>query len=281
MTTPSFGRGWLLAGGGLVLGLLAGYVAGLENAPRHNPAERNLDASVWLQTSGEYRALCLQTYRLAGERLLRKVAALPAGGTAPAVILDLDETVLDNSPFQTWQYQNGVEYSDRHWAVWEQKHGGEVRLVPGARGFIEQAEGAGVTVVYISNRQEKYRGSTVRTLERLGLNSKDIDRRLLLATTTSDKTARRRQVAARHRVLMLLGDNLRDFSEEFRAPRVDPDDVQAQNAGIADRLRQVDARRQRFGDDWIVLPNPTYGEWSKLIGRQPGQNLRQTTMPPP
>jgi acid phosphatase len=280
MTTSSLARSWLLGGCGLVLGLLAGYVAALDNAPRLNPSQRNLDASLWMQTSGEYRALCLQTYRLAAERLRRKVAALPKDGPAPAVILDLDETVLDNSPFQSWLYRNAVEYSDERWAVWEEKYDREVLLVPGARDFIQQAEADGVTVFYISNRSEKYRPSTVRCLQRQGLSTRDLDRRLLLAGDGSDKTSRRRQVAARHRVLMLLGDNLRDFSEQFKAPRVDPDDVKAQNAAIADRLRQVDDRRARFGDDWIVLPNPAYGEWTRLLGRRPGENLRQTTMPP-
>src|SRR5205085_1146217 len=100
--TTSNGRGLLLGIGGLVLGLLVGYVVGRENGPRQGPSERNLDASLWLQTAGEYRALCLQTYRTAGEHLLRKRAAQPKGDAPPAVIMDLDETVLDNSPFQTW-----------------------------------------------------------------------------------------------------------------------------------------------------------------------------------
>jgi acid phosphatase len=261
--------------------LLIGYGAGLENGPRPNPSERNLDASLWLQTAGEYRALCLQTYRMAGEHLLRKRAALPKGDARPAVIMDLDETVLDNSPFQTWLYLNRLAYSDAYWEMWESKHDSEVTLVPGALDFIRLAEGAGVTVVYISNRVEKYRANAIRAMRRLGLNTQDIDRRLLLKTNGSDKTARRKQVEQDYRVLMLLGDNLRDFSEEFKAPRVTGDDVKAQNAAIADRLRQVDFRRARFGDDWIVLPNPTYGEWLNLIGRRPGENLRPTTMKEP
>jgi acid phosphatase len=268
------GRGWLLGAGGLLLGLLIGYQAGAGGAGRPNPSERNLDASLWLQTSGEYRALCLQTYRFAGERLLQKLAAAPKAGL-PAVIMDLDETVLDNSPFQTWLYMHGARYSDEQWAVWEEKHADEVRLVPGSGDFIRLAESAGVTVFYISNRRNK--PATIRALKHVRLNTHDIERRLLLETETGDKSARRAKVERGHRVLMLLGDNLRDFSEEFKAPKL-AEGVEAQNQAIAERLDRVDPRRSRFGDDWIVLPNPTYGEWERLIGPRPGDNLRHTTM---
>src|SRR5262249_44967826 len=97
----------------------------------------------------------------------------------------------------------------------------------------------------------------------------------------SDKTARQNQVTAKYRVLMWVGDNLRDFSEKFRAAKVAPDDIKAQNAAIAARLRNVDANAKRFGDDWIILPNPAYGEWMNLVGRRPGENLRPSTMPAP
>ena len=281
MTAGANGRGWLLGIGGLVLGLVIGQVVTPEGAARPNPSERNLDASLWLQTSGEYRALCLQTYRLAAERLRQKAAGLPPAGPRGVVVMDLDETVLDNSPFQTWLYLNAQTFDAERWAIWEEKYQREVRLVPGALDFIRRAEANGVTVFYVSNRSARNAASTIAALKRLVPNSDEVERRLLLATAGSDKTARFAQVARTHRVLMWVGDNLRDFSERFAAPRVSGDDVKAQNEAIAARLRQVDADRAHFGDDWIILPNPTYGEWTRLIGRQPGANLRPTTMPGP
>jgi acid phosphatase len=262
--------------------LVVGYAA-RDEAPRPNPQERSLDANLWLQTSGEFHALCLQTYRLAGEKLARRLADWPGPpARPPAVVLDLDETVFDNAPFQTWLYRYGVGFSPQRWEVWERDHADEVRLVPGARDFIRGAEGAGVTVFYLSNRLKKHRAATVSALARLGLHTATIDQRLLLAAsaTDTDKTERRRQVEARYSVLMSLGDNLRDFSEEFRAPRIAPDDGAGQKTAIAARKRRVEAHARRWGDEWFVLPNPAYGEWTKLCGR-PLENLAATEMPPP
>jgi acid phosphatase len=283
MNDSSAARGYTLGAVGLAVGLLVGYSA-RDGAPRPNPLQRALDANLWMQTSGEYHALCLQTYRSAGEKLQSHLATLrrnARGETRPAVVMDLDETVFDNSPFETWLYQYQLDYSDPLWEVWERDHPDEVRLVPGVREFIRSAERAGVTVVYISNRMEKHRAATVRALEHLGLRTAGIGPRLLLKTGGSDKTQRRRQAEARYHVMMYFGDNLRDFSEEFKAPRLAGDDVPGQNAAIAARKRKVDARRGRWGEDWFVLPNPVYGEWQKLAGRRPLENLNPTTMKPP
>src|SRR5262249_7108839 len=95
---------------------------------------------------------------------------------------------------------------------------------------------------------------------------------------SGDKTARRKRVFDRYRVLMLFGDNLRDFSERLRAEKVDANDAGGQNRGIAERQKLVDDRRSHSGNDWIILPNPMYGEWTRLIGRRPGENMRPTKM---
>jgi acid phosphatase len=273
---------WRLAGVvGLAVGLALGHLAAPE-ATRPNPQERALDADLWMQTSGEYRACCLQAYRLASERLEQKLAKLPGEGKPPAVVMDLDETVLDNSGYQTWLYEYGQDYTDASWQDWERNHFDEVRLAPGAGDFIRGAEKAGVTVVYLSNRFEKNRRYTIKALRHAGLNTDRIEDRLLLNQGTSDKTARRKQVADRYRVLMLFGDNLRDFDEELKAPNgLDSSDADAQNKAVEQRLRKVDRRRSRWGDDWIILPNPAYGEWTRLVGGRPLLNLRRTTMKPP
>jgi acid phosphatase len=272
---------WALAGVlGLALGLVIGYTAAPEGSPP-NPMERNLDASLWLQTSGEYRASCLQAYRLAGQRLREKLDALPKGGKPPAVVMDLDETVLDNSGYGVWLIRAGQVYTDESWKVWEREHYRDVELVPGAGDFIAAAGRAGVAVVYVSNRSEENRPYTVKALAHLGVDTKDINRRLLLTTGLGDKTARRKQAENEYRVLLLFGDNLRDFDESFKAPRLKADDVAGQNRAISERLRKVDAHRRRWGDDWIVLPNPTYGEWTKLAGSRPEENLRRSSLKEP
>jgi acid phosphatase len=245
----------------------------VESGRRPNPQERSLDASLWMQTSGEYRACCLQAYRLGWERLQKKLQNRPKEDKPPAVIMDLDETVLDNSAYQSWLYQSAQEYSDESWQLWE-RHPEQVTLVPGAFDFIEKVEQAGVTVVYLSNRFEEHRAETIAALRHLKINTKNIEKRLLLTKGPGDKTARRKKVAESYRVLMLFGDNLRDFNEVFKAAKVDPDDGAGQNKAIAERLRKVDEYREHWGDDWIILPNPVYGEWTKLVGSQPAANLR-------
>jgi acid phosphatase len=272
---------WALVGAaGLAIGLVIGYGAAPESAPP-KAMERNLDAGLWMQTSGEYRACCLQAYRLGRQRLREKLKALPKAGRPPAVVMDLDETVLDNSGYEAWQIRSGQPYSDESWKVWEREHFKDVELVPGAGEFIAGADEMGVAVVYVSNRFEENRKWTVKTLQHLGLGTNAIERRLLLTRGSGDKTARRKQVERSYRVLLLFGDNLRDFDESFKAAKVGRDDVAGQNRAIAERLRKVDEQRQRWGDDWIILPNPTYGEWTKLAGSRPAENLRGSTMKEP
>jgi acid phosphatase len=264
---------------GLVLFSLAGLGAGVfvgattvglvwqgDPAARPNPAERSLDATLWMQTSAEYEACCLQAYRIGKERLEAKLAA-PAPPTAkpPAVVMDLDETVFDNSPFQAYLILHGLKYSDDLWAVWEKDHADDVRLVPGAKGFIDFAAEQKVPVVYISNRLTKYASSTEEAIKHLGLNSENIGERLLLKTDTSDKSARRKQVEEKYRVLLFFGDNLRDFSEEFITPTT--------GDAIAERKQMVGKEAAHFGDDWIILPNPVYGEWTKPLGDHPKAKL--------
>lgn len=224
--------------------------------PREDPPYRALDATLYMQSAAEYRACCLQAYTLAAVRLREKVKARAGGGKPPAVVLDLDETVLDNAGFQAQLIRSGLAYDQRLWERWEERNAANVGLIPGARDFLMTVNELGVTAVYISNRDDKTRAGTRAALERLEIAVPDD--RLLLATTTSDKTARRAAVADRFDVLLLIGDNLRDFDEAFK---YDP------AKGPAGRKAAVDAARGKFGTDWVILPNPAYGEWTRPLGK--------------
>jgi acid phosphatase len=274
----------------LALGIVIGWgAANFGGAPSRadpatpaapNPQEADLDANLYMQTAAEYRACCLGIYQSAADRLAAVLPGVPRRPLKPAVVFDLDETVFDNSRFQTFLDRERLPYKDEYWDLWEDKYPNEVGLVPGAKGFIERAEKLGVTCVYISNRQEKFRASTVTALAHNGLNTDDLDARLLLSPDgSSDKAARREQAAARYRVLMYFGDNLRDFSEWFAAPAgMKPDDNEGQARAIRERYRKVDDAAGHWGVDWFVLPNPVYGEWTKLLGSNPRLKLRPTTM---
>ncbi|MFM9058719.1 MAG: 5'-nucleotidase, lipoprotein e(P4) family [Planctomycetaceae bacterium] len=232
-----------------------------------DPPGRSLDANLYMQTSAEYRACCLQAFALARLRLERIVADSAEPPARLAVILDLDETVIDNSAFQSMMIRSRLAYDQRLWDIWEAEHWDKWALVPGAKGFIEEARRRGVTVGYLSNRNDRFREQTMRGLERLGIQpAHDAD--LKLATDTSDKTRRRADIEAGHRVVLLVGDNLRDFSEEFRVPKLADDaDGETLRAAIRDRKAKVDAHADEWGDRWIILPNPAYGEWAKPLDR--------------
>jgi acid phosphatase len=275
------GRGWMLGGAGLAMGLLIGYVIGADSAPKPNPAERELYSDLWVQTSGEYHALCVQTYRYAWDCLQKRLKNPPEGNKPFAVVLDLDETVLDNSRYQGWLYDHATTFNRDTWAVWEQQHTDEAGLVPGAREFINEVErlrDPDVTVFYISNRLAKNQKAAIEVLQHLQLNTKDIDKRLLLRDNGSDKEPRRQRIARDHRILLLIGDNLGDLSSEFAPGDVPKDDFETQVNAVRNRLHKVEQLRERFGHDWIILPNPVYGDWTIPLGNQPARHLRTTNL---
>jgi 5'-nucleotidase (lipoprotein e(P4) family) len=246
-----------------------------------NPALRTLDANLYVQISPEYRALCLQIYRNARETLPRLIAeARDKDKTRPpAVIMDLDETVLDNSPFQSWLYEHQTTYSPERWLPWESEKGKETGVVPGAVAFIAEAERLGATVFYITNRSDKAREGTAEALRINGINTANLDKRLLLKGKTSDKTERRAQVAQTYSVVMLLGDTLTDFDQQFASKW--PDNAKERLDLIADRKAKVDAQAAQWGTRWIVLPNPVYGEFARIEPKRALELMKRPTLPAP
>src|SRR3954451_1760244 len=199
----------------LFFSLCAGGVAAQSVAPaRETPPDENLNAVLWMQTAAEYRALVLQTYRAAEAAMMRGLrdkgwtAALeqnrPVTDLPPAIILDLDETVLDNGSLQARLAFTGTAYSDEVWRKWvAEKRAG---LVPGAREFLLAAHANGVAAFYVTNRvcdPNKADDPTVAILRSHFLPFRP--ERLLCKTDTSDKTARRTLVAAGNRILLLIG----------------------------------------------------------------------------
>ena len=268
-------RGWvwglILVGAGAGAGGASAQTAGPLVAPApprtEDPSDRGVDANLYMQTSAEYRAACYQAYNVATARLAPALAAARATnpGARPAVIMDLDETVLDNAGYQSAQIRRNLAFDQRSWDRWEEHFPDEVRLIPGAREFIVAAESLGYTVVHVSNRKEKYRAQARRVLDRLGIPVKD-DHQLRLSTTTSDKTDRRAEVERDYAVLLLVGDNLRDFDEQFRAATLSEKTPEAVEAAIRGRKERVDATRAAWGDRWVIIPNPAYGEWTRPLG---------------
>ncbi len=232
-------------------------------AATDSSANDNLNAVLWMQRAQEYRAITEQTYRAAADRLDAALkepnwdALVPeergndAKGLKPAVVLDLDETVLDNSPYQARLVRDGREYDELSWDQWVAEK--KAKAIPGVVDFARAANEKGVTLLYISNRAVHLKEATLANLRAEGLPVADDSVFLGLGTVVegceqagSEKNCRRRLAGEQYRVLMQFGDQLGDFAE-----------VTANTNEGRDALLQQ--YHDWFGERWWMLPNPTYG----------------------
>ena len=226
-------------------------------------SDDRLDAILWQSTSVEYRILAQSIYASATMHLERALAdrqwtALPAQKEnfqhlPPAVILDVDETVIDTTRFQSQMVRNQARFSPRPWVEWQARN--EPLAVPGAVEFITHAESRGVTVFYVTNRDHSTEPSTRLNLKTIGLKLPDhVDTVLTRGERPdwpSDKESRRRHIAQSYRVLLLVGDDLADFISEYRTP-------EQTRLGEAQKYNQ-------WGTKWFMLPNPMYGSWESTL----------------
>lgn len=207
-------------------------------------------AVIWQQTSGEYDALCYQAYNVA----LQKLKEYSAEQTKKpfAIILDLDETVLNNSPYNGYLLLNNKTYSSESWDEWVNLQKAE--LIAGAHEFLKQADDIGVKVFFVSNRKEKHIDATMANLMRYDLNYGA--EYFLLKSETSVKTERRERVVAEHNVILYLGDNLADFDDAFEGELT---------ATMRKNLTNNENYFSHFGNKFIIFPNPMYGNWEKAL----------------
>ncbi len=206
--------------------------------------EHTIQALLWQQNAAEYKALCYQAYHMAKLRLdalLEKQYDQPV-----AVVTDIDETVLDNSAYNARMIQSDTGFTRESWIAWGKEL--KARAIPGAVDFFNYATGRGVTVYYLSNRYNIQKPETIANLKKVGFPNVDEDH-VLLRTHTSAKKPRRDLIEETHHILLLFGDNLSDFSEEF-----DKQPTKKRNA-LVQQLESL------FGEKFIVLPNPMYGDW--------------------
>lgn len=215
--------------------------------------EYQVGAILWTQSSAEYRALAYQTFILARLRLDQELRNRRIRSTKPpAVIVDVDETVLDNSRFQAELILRGLPYIAQNWQAWCDR--AEAGAVPGAVDFLNYAVRRGVRVFYITNRRQPEKAGTISNLTRLGFPGATQESVMIREQgTTSSKESRRDKVRLHYWIAMLVGDNLNDFNDNFFGK------------SIADRKAEVDRERSEFGTRFIVVPNPMYGDWENAI----------------
>ncbi len=207
-------------------------------------------ADLWFHYSAEMQACYLQSYKLAQLALDKQLVDYKED-KAPAVVLDLDETVLDNSPYQLKLLEEKVEFSSESWNYWCNL--AIAKALPGSSDFLNYAKDKGVEIYYISNRSVELLEGTVKNLQSLNLPNADTSH-VLLKDKTGDKTERRNKVSENHEIIMLIGDNLTDMSQVFA-------DRNKENMG----KDLVEKNKNLFGTKYIILPNPMYGEWEKTI----------------
>jgi 5'-nucleotidase (lipoprotein e(P4) family) len=220
-------------------------------------------ATLFMQKAAEYRALAYQAYNLARWQLdadfdKKNVKKLPKSEQKKprAVMIDIDETVLDNSPNQAFQIKNRLAFNNTDWLSWVEMR--KAKAVPGAVDFVNYAASKGVKVFFVSNRNEVERSATIDNLRSLGIKNVG-DENVMLRQLDAEKKPvstkgpRRQIILQKYRIVLFIGDNLDDHSEVF------------EKKSVADRFAEVDKAKDLFGRQYIMLPNAMYGTWENAI----------------
>lgn len=240
---------------------LAGTVPMPARAQDGPPANDLLLATLWMQRSVEYKANCLTAYTLARMRFDEALADKKWTGAPneqkgdyqnlpPAVIADVDETLIDNSLYQVWMMKNDKTFNLETWSKFCATQ--TSTAIPGAVEFCKYADSKGAKIFYITNRDAKDKEATKQNMAKLGFPmGGNVDVFMTQREKPdwgSAKSTRRAVVTKDYRVLLNLGDNYGDFDDAYRRSE-------------AERLKAFEANAQRFGREWIMLANPTYGSF--------------------
>ncbi|MBN2172671.1 MAG: 5'-nucleotidase, lipoprotein e(P4) family [Bacteroidales bacterium] len=210
--------------------------------------EHLMMAVLYTQTAAEYRALCYQAFNIARLQLDNSLKIMGLM-KQQAIVVDIDETVLDNSPYEAKCILDNIFYP-AYWDEWMNKS--DAKPVPGALDFLKYAESKKIEVYYVTNRKEKYRQQTLNNLQQAGFPFAD-NEHLMMKTEESSKESRRKKIMETQAIIILIGDNLNDFSDVF------------EKKTIPERFEMTDELKTEFGKRFIVLPNAMYGDWENAI----------------
>jgi len=214
--------------------------------------EQSVMALNWMQQSGEYRALAYQAFNMAQVAF---DSAKVADGRKKAVVVDLDETMIDNSAEGATRALTKKGYSKESWAIWCSEE--RAKAIPGALDFANYVTAQGGKVFYVSNRNKSEYQHTVNNLQKLGFPSVD-ENSVFLKDKESQKTSRFAEAEKQgYDVVLFLGDNLDDF--DFTG--------ETYHQFNKERRTVVDKNKTEFGIKYILLPNPIYGNWEGGLGK--------------
>ena len=244
-----------------VVTLLIALAVATPSLAQDPPQNDLLNAVLWMQRSVEYKANSLTAFALARIRLDQALAdknwtAAPKEQTGnyqslpPAIVLDVDESILDNSGYQAWMALKDTTFDPKTWNAYVNTVSS--LPIPGAVEFARYADSKGVKVFYISNRTAEEEPATKKNLERFGFPmGGNVDVMLMTRKQPdwgSAKGTRRAHIAKSYRILLNVGDNFGDFVDEYRGTE-------------AERLKVMEEHKDRWGREWIMIANPAYGSF--------------------
>lgn len=208
-------------------------------------ANNNLTmATLYNYYAAEYEALAYQAFNIGKKKLLITRLHNPTGQNL-AVVVDIDETILDNSPYEAKTILDRAEYSSDTWHEWCNL--ASATAVPGAIEFLNFADSLNYKIFYLSNRKKKFvQESTMENLKALGF-PQITEKQFLLRDSERSKEKRREKVMKKHKIVLFAGDNLGDFYDD--------------SSDFTSRAELMQMNKDKFGETFIVLPNAMYGEW--------------------
>ena len=222
-----------------------------ENNPQHDLNQQNVLAVLWANESAEYRAICYQCYNLATHQLKEAIAKHKKKDKPLAVVVDCDDTVLHDGPFQAFLVESGKGYNSKDWVQYVSE--ASLEPVPGALEFLQFAAKNNCEVFYVPNRKMKTElEGTVKNLKKFNFPFVD-DTHMLLRTDSSDKRIRFNEIKKTHNIVLYIGDNLNDMP------------IGTDINDSKKRIQITDSHKSEFGTKFIVLPNPMYGGWENSL----------------
>ena len=211
-------------------------------------SRENTMGTLWYQNAAEVDALYQQGYNVATNKL-KELLKQPTNKPY-SIVLDIDETVLSNIPFQVKMIKDGTAFNPKLWDEWVQK--AEATPVAGAKEFLQFADKNKVQIYYISDRTDAQVDATIKNLEAQGLPVQGRDHLMFKKEGDKSKEGRRQEVFKHTNLVMLFGDNLVDFAE-------------FSTKSEADRDKMFEQLKAEFGDKFIIFPNPMYGSWESAV----------------
>ena len=211
-------------------------------------SRENTMGALWYQNAAEVDALYQQGYNVATNKLkelLKQPTSKPY-----SIVLDIDETVLSNIPFQVKMVKDGTAFNPKLWDEWVQK--AEATPVAGAKEFLQFADKNKVQIYYVSDRTDSQVDATIKNLEAQGLPVQGRDHLMFNKEGDKSKEGRRQEVIKHTNLVMLFGDNLVDFAEFSTKSETDRD-------------KMFEQLKAEFGDKFIIFPNPMYGSWESAV----------------